>query len=414
MLYQPERHEPLAPRDWDPSIARAAIDSIIDDTQLRFSARGYWPLHPKDIEPGDDVTQPAYPLYFGAAGVIWALRYLQDVGASAAAERYGGDLESLSARNRAWLAGTPGDQSAAYLMGDTPIALMRFAESPMSECAERLARLIASNEDHPSRELMWGAPGTMLAALFLWERSSDARWAELFRCSAERLWSQLLWSEEHTCHYWTQDLYGRQSTYLDAVHGFVATAHILTRGRALLGPESWAQWEHVITNTIARSATREANMVSWRTQLGDTNERPRLMQFCHGAPGFVICLAAFPGSALEELLIGAGEAVWAAGPLRKGSNLCHGTGGNGYALLKLYDRTRDARWLARARAFAMHGIEQTERDRERYGQSRYSLWTGDLGFAIFLWDCIRAEGAFPTLEVFYGATNSGGSDAAHS
>jgi predicted esterase len=87
--------------------------------------------------------------------------------------------------------------------------------------------------------------------------------------------------------------------------------------------------------------------------------------------------------------------------LVKGSNLCHGTGGNGYAFLKLYSRTQDPVWLDRARAFAMHGIAQTEADAVRYGQMRYSLWTGDPGFAVYLWNCVRGAAAFPTLDVFF-------------
>jgi hypothetical protein len=126
-----------------------------------------------------------------------------------------------------------------------------------------------------------------------------------------------------------------------------------------------------------------------------------LMQFCHGAPGFVVCLADLPSTSLDELLLAGGNATWAAGPLTKGSNLCHGTGGNGYAFLKLYRRTQDARWLERARAFAMHAIMQTEADAARYDQLRYSLWTGDPGFAIYLWDCIRGRAAFPSLDVFF-------------
>ena len=43
----------------------------------------------------------------------------------------------------------------------------------------------------------------------------------------------------------------------------------------------------------------------------------------------------------------------------------------------------------RARAFAMHAIRQTEADAAHYGRMRYSLWTGDPGFAIYLWDCIN-------------------------
>jgi hypothetical protein len=58
-------------------------------------------------------------------------------------------------------------------------------------------------------------------------------------------------------------------------------------------------------------------------------------------------------------------------------------------------------WLERARAFAMHAIAQFEADSERFGDLRYSLWTGDLGLALYLWDCIRGRPAFPTVDVFY-------------
>jgi hypothetical protein len=156
---------------------------------------------------------------------------------------------------------------------------------------------------------------------------------------------------------------------------------------------------------VQRTADRAGPHVNWRPELDDRGDgRKRLMQFCHGAPGFVVCLAGLPSTELDDLLVAAGETIWAAGPLAKGSNLCHGTGGNGYAFLKLYRRTGDPIWLERARAFAMHGIAQMERHAQRYGQLRYSLWTGDPGFAIYLWDCVRAEAQFPTLDVFHHRT----------
>jgi hypothetical protein len=289
------------------------------------------------------------------------------------------------------------------MMGDTGILLLSYWLNPTERTAARLAELIATNLDNPTRELMWGAPGTLLAALFLYERTGEARWAALFRSIARKLWSQLLWSPEYECHYWTQDMYGRQSSYLDGVHGFVATASPLIRGRHLLEAEEWADWEQCIVNTIQRSATREGALANWRAWLypPEGGSGRMLMQFCHGAPGFVVCLADLPSTSLDELLLAGGNATWAAGPLTKGSNLCHGTGGNGYAFLKLYRRTQDARWLERARAFAMHAIMQTEADAARYDQLRYSLWTGDPGFAIYLWDCIRGRAAFPSLDVFF-------------
>ena len=404
MLHDPERHEALQPASWDEQRARDAIERVVRDTVRRFSADALWPLHPKDVEPGDDASQAATPLYHGAAGVIWAVHYLHAMGAVTSSTRYDQHLDTLLKRNRDWLsASMPGDETAAYLMGDTPILLMAQGHRPTDERAEQLATLIERNLDHSARELMWGSPGTMLAALFLHERFGDARWADCFRRTAARLWSQLLWSDDPGCHHWAQDLYGRRFTFLDGVHGFVGTASVLIRGRHLLEAGEWADWERTIANTIEKTVLREGGLANWRPLLIDPIDRPQrlLMQFCHGAPGFVICLADFPGSMLDDILVAAGDAIWAAGPLTKGSNLCHGTGGNGYAFLKLYQRTGEAHWLARARAFAMRGLVQTEADERQHGRLRYSLWTGDLGFAIYLWDCIRARAAFPTLDVFY-------------
>ena len=404
MLFDPARHEPLLALAWDPDRARQCIAQIVHDTEQRFDPQRLWPAHPRDLSPGDNPEQAFTPLYYGACGVVWALHYLQDLGAVRLRRDYLQHLDAIQQRNRAWLAASGDDGAGSYLMGDTPFALLACAgPAPRPGACATLERLIEATIEHPARELMWGSPGTLLAALLVHERSGEERWAELFRRTARRLWAQLLWSEEFACHYWMQDLYGSQGSYLDAVHGFVATAAPLIRGRRLLGAGEWNDWQQCIVNTIARTATRQGGQLNWRAMLLTPQGRAPayLMQFCHGAPGFVICLADLPVPDLDAVLLQAGETIWAAGPLTKGSNLCHGTGGNGYALLKLYQRTGDVRWLERARAFAMHGIGQTEADALRHGQQRYSLWTGDPGFAIYLWDCLRAVAAFPTLDVFF-------------
>jgi len=86
---------------------------------------------------------------------------------------------------------------------------------------------------------------------------------------------------------------------------FVATASPLIQGRHLLDAADWSRWQKTIENTVRRTATWEDGKVNWRTQLDSTvtsNDR-LLMQFCHGAPGFVICLANLPGATLDDLLI---------------------------------------------------------------------------------------------------------------
>lgn len=46
----------------------------------------------------------------------------------------------------------------------------------------------------------------------------------------------------------------------------------------------------------------------------------------------------------------------------------------------------------------MHAVEQVERMRSTRGRGRYTLWTGDLGTALYLWSCITATAAVPTLD----------------
>ncbi len=396
MLYDPARHEPLRPLAWDEGQVRAAIAHIVADTESRFAEDSYWPLHPLDRDGPEDTEPFATPLYHGACGVFWALHYLQAVGAASLSRGYAGELDRLLVRNRTWLGDAAQRERASFMMGDTPIRMMCFGAQPTEELERILDALIEGNTGHSALELMWGSPGTLLAALFLYEHTGRQRWSDLFRLTANALWSQLEWSPLHQCAHWTQDLYGRRSTYLDAVHGFVATALPLIRGRQLLDSGQWQAWQRCIDNTVRRTADRVGGHANWRAELDTPSaSQKKLLQFCHGSPGFVVCLAGLPATALDDLLLAAGETIWAAGPLTKGSNLCHGTGGNGYAFLKLYRRTGDMLWLERARAFAMHGIAQTQADAARFGQLRYALWTGDPGFAIYLWDCLRGEAQFP-------------------
>ena len=404
MLFDPSRHETLCNIEWDEVAVRKAITQIVADTEACFTSDRYWPSHLNDRGANDPEDELFTPLYFGALGIVWSLNYLQDLGAVRLDRSYQSYLEPLQLLNRDWLSSNIPTESGSYLMGDTPFLLINCGkDTATSEDFDTLAELIESNIEHPARELMWGSPGTLLAALVMHRLTGNERWAVLFRKTARKLWSQLIWSEEHQCHYWTQELYGQQSSYLGGVHSFVATASPLIGGRHLLPLNEWADWEQCIANTILRTSSSEDGQVNWRAMLiSKTGSKYRyLMQFCHGAPGFIICLADIPGSELNSLLLAAGETIWNAGPLSKGSNLCHGTGGNGYAFLKLYQRTGNELWLHRARSFAMHGIKQTLSDAKKFGQYRYSLWTGDLGFAIYLWDCLNGTASFPTLDGFF-------------
>jgi len=84
------------------------------------------------------------------------------------------------------------------------------------------------------------------------------------------------------------------------------------------------------------------------------------------------------------------------------AGFCHGTSGNGFALLKAFARTGNELWLERARPFAVHALAQAERIATANGHRGYSLFTGDVGTALFAAACLDADPRFPIVDVMNG------------
>lgn len=99
-MYDEARHEKLIEAEWNEERARAAIDQIVRDTQANFDPQKLWPIHPLD-RFRKDFTEPFKMLYFGAAGVVWALHYLNHVGATTLKRDYSNALTGLALKNRA-------------------------------------------------------------------------------------------------------------------------------------------------------------------------------------------------------------------------------------------------------------------------------------------------------------------------
>lgn len=395
-MYEPSRHVPLTRRPWDPAAARAAVGEIIDDAVAAFDAARFWPAHPLD----EGMREGSTTLYAGAAGTIWALDYLHRAGLARAIPDFRPILARLLEENRreygafGWY-----PAHASLLMGEVGVLLLAMRIAPSAATAAQLERRALDNIELPALELMWGMPGTMLAALFMARMNGEAPWRAVFRRQAERMLGELQEGAGGTL--WIGELYGSRGAYLGPVHGFAGQMLPLLRGWDWLGAAERERVASAIARTLCATAWESDNAANWHA-LADERSAPYLVQHCHGAPGMITSFAdsPFPSAALDRLLPRAGELVWRAGPLRKGSNLCHGTAGNGYALLKLYSRTGEPVWLERARAFVMSAIAQCRDARRSYRQGRYSLWTGDLGLAVYLYDCLRAKACFPTIDVF--------------
>jgi hypothetical protein len=398
VLYDPERHEPLIESRWDEAAARACIEGIMRDAAQRYSPENFWPTHPQDAKSPD----PQFNLYLGVEGVIWALNHLTPHYPSIELPDFAAALERMLEKNRGALEAPPGENPAyenGLLVARTGILLLYARMVRLGDVEKYLAGAIDANQDNPFLEYMWGSPGTMVASQWLHEWTDDEKWVEEFRRDAAILWKRREPVEAAGCHLWVQHLYGHKAPYLGAVHGYAGCAFAILRGLKLLAPAEQVQWTEWLAESLRKTATWEDDCANWVPAIGP-DRTATMMQICHGAPGMVIGLADFPDGRIDDLLIAGAETTWRAGPLKKGPGLCHGTGGNGYAFLKLYKRTGDAMWLDRARRFAMHAIAQHERDTKQYGQQRYSLWTGDAGLAVYLHNCIEATDHFPTMDVF--------------
>jgi len=395
-LFHGPSHEPLAGGEWSEAAARDAIAAVCADAEQAFDPETLWPAHPLD-EEGGELPSPV-GVYLGASGVVWALDALVRAGVATLTRSWADVAAALPDR---YLARpdlpelTDGRPVPSLLAGESGVLLVAHRLAPAPGHVERMLGCVRANARNPTRELLWGSPGTALAAQLMYEQTGDERLADAWRESAGWLWDE--WQDDGL---WLQEMYGTRRRYVGPGHGFAGNVHVLARGD-LLPAERRRELERRSLETLRRFVVRDGDLAQWPpTDDPASVSATTRTQWCHGAPGIVTSFApiAREDAELSELLVAGGELTWRAGPLAKGPGLCHGTAGNGYAFLKLLDRTGDERWLERARSFAMHAARQVERARDEHGRGRYSLWTGDVGAALFLASCIRADAAMPVLD----------------
>ena len=398
MLYTREAFEPLTETPWNERAARDAIRDIVADADEAM--RGPSLLWRAEEWDGWRATSPMKNLYVGAAGVIWALDALRHRGCAETKL----DLPALALRTLELrrerpdfikVETQPEPRESGLMLGETGILLVAWRLAPSRDLEERLLERVRANVANEADELFWGTPGTLHAAQAMYEVTGNELWRRTWLESADALWAR-----RGDDGLWVHRLYGRETVGLSASHGLAGNVVALLRGGTLL---SRPRRKILIRDTnavLARTALIEGNRANWphrvRPELYYPDGQIRL-QWCSGGSGIIVSTSDFLD---EELLLAGAELVWSAGPhgLEKGPCLCHGTAGNGYALLKAFARTGDERWLARARRFAMHAFEQVRRLREERGRGRYSLWTGDAGAALFAADCVEARSGYPVLD----------------
>ena len=399
MLYRPDDFEPLVDEPWDEARIRAGIEEIVADTEDAY--RGPKLLWRADAWDRWRATSPLKTLYCGAAGVVWALDELRRRGH--AETRL--DLEDVAlstlerqrvrpeygTKGMAALA-VPEPRESSLLCGEAGILFVAYRLAPSADLADALFERVCANVVNEAEELMWGSPGSMVVSARMLEWTGEERWRRAWKQCADALLER-----REDDGLWTQRMFGQTLRFLGPVHGYVGNVQALL---ALAHAPLRRKLERSANEVLARTAVVEKGLANWppidRPNLESLDGAIRV-QWCHGAPGVLAAAADYLD---EELLLAGAELTWRAGAHReeRGSSICHGTAGNGYGLLKAFARTGDERWLERARRFAVHALAQLRRERASRGRGRHSLWTGDLGVALYLADCLDARTAYPVVE----------------
>ncbi|MBA2460724.1 MAG: LanC-like protein [Actinobacteria bacterium] len=399
MLYAPKAFEPLTEAPWGEGRVLEAIAEIVADTDEAFDDHDLWPAEDWDSW---QTPVPLKSLYVGASGVLWALDAL---GRRGHAETQLGVARAGRRTYELWherpdlMQGIqlPEPAESGLLSGGSGLLTVLWRLDPSDEIADELYARVRGNRDNAADEIMWGSPGTMLAARAMLGWTGEERWADAWRESATALLGR-----RRSDGLWANKVYGEVARRLTPPHGLVGNVQALLNDGELLGAETRTSLVDDTNAALERTAVREDGLASWPT----AEERPLegsdgeiRLQWCAGAPGIVASASSYLE---EELLLAGAETIWQAGPhgAEKGGCICHGTAGNGYAFLKVFDRTQDERWLDRARRFAVHALEQVRAGREQRGRGRYSLWTGDVGVALFAADCLDRRTQYPILETW--------------
>jgi hypothetical protein len=96
----------------------------------------------------------------------------------------------------------------------------------LSAAYDAIHARVRENWDNETNELMNGAPGTMIAARVMLDRTGEERWGEAWRESAEELWRR-----RYLDGFWTYPPYGKG---IGASHGIGTNTNVLLAGRTVV------------------------------------------------------------------------------------------------------------------------------------------------------------------------------------
>ncbi|GIY03193.1 lanC-like protein 2 [Caerostris darwini] len=269
---------------------------------------------------------------------------------------------------------------------------------------ENLEREVCSPYSDCPDELLYGRAGFLFALLFLQKYLPDED--EFRENTIKEVVSSILTGGQKMAKKFKNThkipLYyeWHDKAYVGTAHGFAGILYMLLQAKKYLTQEDL---DTLIKPTIDFLLTQQFPSGNFPSSLDNPSDR--LVHWCHGAPGLIHLLLlaheTFPEK--SEYLSAArrcSDIIWKRGLLKKGYGICHGVSGNGYAQLRLFQVTREEKYLYRAVKFAewcfdygKHGCRTPDRP--------LSLFEGFAGTIYYLLDLLDPlHSAFPAFQLF--------------
>ena len=230
-------------------------------------------------------------------------------------------------------------------------------------------KLIHSNETSGSNEWLYGRSGYLYFLRLVrtvFDKPSYPTIYQLVQHTIQTTVSQILESPQP----WTW--HGKE--YLGAVHGTIGIVCQL-----VLSWPSCASSLSPLLQSLLDTQYHSGNLPSSTPISAD---RDRLVQFCHGGPGFIICLRSlrsyFPDleSRIDNAIALAEADIWQRGLLTKVPCLCHGIASNALALSSEQQFNHFLSWMSTSSLEKHHWLDDAG-----HTDTFPALYTGEAGRA---------------------------------
>ncbi|HKU67853.1 MAG TPA: hypothetical protein VJP85_08755, partial [Candidatus Baltobacteraceae bacterium] len=210
-LFDPAEHEPLCSDSWNEQAAREFVARVVRDADDAFQPAQFWPLHPEDRY--DEERSGLRGVYCGAAGTMWALHRLATDNGLALRNDYAQAIVQCEEAYRSDPWETKG-AVPSYFLGTTGIMAARYALTNDTNLYGAIEAEIRANVDNPTREALWGAPGSAIAALLVRERDGARCFDDVLRAVQDALWKTWIPADAPLGLLWEQELSGRTCRYV--------------------------------------------------------------------------------------------------------------------------------------------------------------------------------------------------------